>query len=261
MISQIKLVENLNLHILGLESGVESAWVCTQTCLRCLAPAIQEVPQQFASSNNADGNTAENQPRSQCGNIARAWCGRCTPHRSESPFAIQFNSSSQDSVHDKRTKLDPSINLSQLSLCLPLSSITTAFIFPSLCYVKHRINTHRIDLRQSTQQSRIFTFKPNKLLELRSQEIVASSNAIEIALTKAQVIHRITEERKSQEFLRQAHGKQETGGGTTRKWLTRWSVTALRPASFSSGIYVTGLNYLQSLGRLWWRLGDPRWKV
>jgi len=164
--------------------------------LRCLAPAIQEVPQQFASSNNADGNTAENQPRSQCGNIARAWCGRCAPHRSESPFTIQFNSSSQDSVHDKRTKLDPSINLSQLSLCLPLSSITTAFIFPSLCYVKHRNNTHKIDLRQSTQQSRIFTSKPNKLLELRSQGIVASSNAIEIALTKAQVIHRITERTK-----------------------------------------------------------------
>jgi len=62
--------------------------------------------------------------------------------------------------------------------------------------VKHRDNTHKIDLRQSTQQSRIFTFKPNKLLELRSQGIVASSNAIEIALTKAQVIHRITERTK-----------------------------------------------------------------
>jgi hypothetical protein len=48
-------------------------------------------------------------------------------------------------------------------------------------------------LRQSTPQSRIFTFKPNKLQELRSQGIVASSSAIEIALTKPQVIHRITE--------------------------------------------------------------------
>jgi hypothetical protein len=83
--------------------------------------------------------------------------------------------------------------------------------------VKHTDNTHKIDLRQSTQQSRIFTFKPNKLQELCSQGIVASSNAIEIALTKAQVFTESQKERKSLELLRQAYGTQETGGGTTRK--------------------------------------------
>jgi hypothetical protein len=65
-----------------------------------------------------------------------------------------------------------------------LSSITvTALIFPSLCYESQLCNAINLPIHDLQIQN------ANKFLEKCSQGIVVSSNAVDIALAKALVIH------------------------------------------------------------------------